>query len=52
MLCYLAGQIKPYAATGMNVTGWTEMAEFISTQLAHPCDRKPEFIFASGTLRV
>lgn len=51
MLCYPAGQIKPYAGTGMSVTRWTERIEFISVQSVHPCDRKPEFLFASGALR-
>lgn len=38
MLCYFAGQIKPYVATGMNITRWAEMTGFISM---HPHDRKP-----------
>lgn len=42
MLCYPAGQIRPHAATGMNVTGWTETTEFIGMQSAHPCDRNPK----------
>lgn len=42
MLCHPTGQIKPYASTRMNVTGLTEITEFISMQSAHPCDRKPK----------